>query len=242
MTRLLVSVRDASEVDAALAGGADIIDVKDPSRGPMGMADAAVIESVCAACAGKVPVSVALGELLEQQPGAKPGAYTAPDSRPTHVKLALAGALDVETDWRILLDRALTGTPQPIAVAYADHHRVRAPRPDDVLAWVLSKPFAAGLLIDTAVKDGADLFDWMTDGELVALIGRARQSGRLIALAGSLRGLSFAKAAALGSDILGVRGAACDTGGRLGRVTAENVATLADIIAARSATPALSGS
>jgi len=241
MTRLLVSVRDASEVAAALAGGADIIDVKDPSRGPMGMADAAVIAAVCAACAGKVPVSIALGELLEYKPeaGIPPGVDAI---QATHVKLAMAGALDMETDWRLLLDRALAGTPQPIAVAYADHHRVRAPRPDDVLAWVVSRPFAAGLLIDTAVKDGADLFDWMTDAELAALIGRARQGGRLIALAGSLRGLSFARAAALGADILGVRGAACDTGGRLGRITAENVATLADIIAARSATPALSGS
>jgi len=34
---LLVSVRSADEVDDALAGGADLIDVKEPSRGALGM-------------------------------------------------------------------------------------------------------------------------------------------------------------------------------------------------------------
>src|SRR4051812_47948913 len=33
---LLVSVRSAKEVEAALAGGADIIDAKEPSRGSLG--------------------------------------------------------------------------------------------------------------------------------------------------------------------------------------------------------------
>ena len=34
--RLLVSVRSADEVGAALAGGAEIVDVKEPSRGALG--------------------------------------------------------------------------------------------------------------------------------------------------------------------------------------------------------------
>ena len=33
---LLVSVRSAAEAATALAGGADLIDVKEPSRGPLG--------------------------------------------------------------------------------------------------------------------------------------------------------------------------------------------------------------
>ena len=36
---LLVSVRSADEAIAALAGGADVIDVKEPNRGALGAAD-----------------------------------------------------------------------------------------------------------------------------------------------------------------------------------------------------------
>ena len=39
MTRLLVSVRSAAEAEAALAGGAAVIDVKEPTRGALGRAD-----------------------------------------------------------------------------------------------------------------------------------------------------------------------------------------------------------
>ena len=37
--RLLVSVRNASEARAAINGGADVIDIKEPDHGPLGMAD-----------------------------------------------------------------------------------------------------------------------------------------------------------------------------------------------------------
>ena len=41
--RLLVSVRSADEVAAAMAGGADIIDAKEPARGSLGAVDAATL-------------------------------------------------------------------------------------------------------------------------------------------------------------------------------------------------------
>ena len=44
--QLLVSVRDLGEAAAALAGGADLIDVKEPIRGPLGRADEATIRGI----------------------------------------------------------------------------------------------------------------------------------------------------------------------------------------------------
>ena len=63
MPGLLVSVRSADEARAALAGGADVIDIKEPGRGPLGRADEATWRAVRAEVAGRVPVSAALGEL-----------------------------------------------------------------------------------------------------------------------------------------------------------------------------------
>ena len=45
MTRLLVSVRNGQEAEAALAGGAHVIDVKEPARGSLGRADETTLRS-----------------------------------------------------------------------------------------------------------------------------------------------------------------------------------------------------
>ncbi len=60
--RLLVSVRSVEEVREALVGGAHIIDIKEPSRGALGAADADVIRAVAAEVPPSIPVSVALGD------------------------------------------------------------------------------------------------------------------------------------------------------------------------------------
>ena len=52
MTQLLVSVRDAAEALFAVAAGADLIDVKEPSRGPLGAPDRQTLDAVLAAVAG----------------------------------------------------------------------------------------------------------------------------------------------------------------------------------------------
>ena len=48
MTKLLVSVRSVAEARIALAGGVDLIDVKEPRRGSLGAADAGIIAEIVA--------------------------------------------------------------------------------------------------------------------------------------------------------------------------------------------------
>ena len=63
---LTVEVRgfELSVLDA-LAGGADLIDIKEPTRGPMGWADPATIAAIVEHVDGRRPVSAALGELTD---------------------------------------------------------------------------------------------------------------------------------------------------------------------------------
>ncbi|MBV9124193.1 MAG: hypothetical protein JO112_12620, partial [Planctomycetes bacterium] len=68
MAGLLVSVRSAVEAEAALAGGATLIDVKEPAHGSLGRALDAILEEVVACVGGQCPVSAALGELREEAP------------------------------------------------------------------------------------------------------------------------------------------------------------------------------
>src|SRR3989441_13176046 len=64
--QLLVSVADASEAHAALLGGADVIDAKDPRQGALGAVRQVVLGAICTA--------VAAGRAL----GAAPGGEGAP--------------------------------------------------------------------------------------------------------------------------------------------------------------------
>ena len=60
--RLLASVRSAAEAAAALVGGADIVDAKEPGNGALGAVSPRVLLAITAALAGATPVSVALGD------------------------------------------------------------------------------------------------------------------------------------------------------------------------------------
>src|SRR5262245_34676088 len=60
--RLLVSVRSAAEVAAAVKGGADIVDAKEPGRGSLGPVSAPTLGAIIRSLPANVPLSVALGE------------------------------------------------------------------------------------------------------------------------------------------------------------------------------------
>jgi (5-formylfuran-3-yl)methyl phosphate synthase len=234
--RLLVSVRSADEVGAALAGGTEIVDVKEPSRGTLGAADIEVVRAVEKGLPAAIPLSVALGDPPDEE--AVRAAVGRLPSRcragAVILKLGFAGISGrqaVVTRLAAALDQARrVGSPAVVAVAYADHTRAPAPSPTDVL-WASARAGAAGVLLDTFVKDGRDLFASVSDEALAKWIAEARARGLLVAVAGSLGLDAIARVADAGPDVIGVRGAACE-GGRLGRVSAERVRQLRAAIAA----------
>jgi uncharacterized protein (UPF0264 family) len=71
-----------------------------------------------------------------------------------------------------------------------------------------------GCLLDTAIKDGRGLFDWLSPEALAALVGEGHVAGLEMALAGALRAEDLALVRATGADIAGVRSAACRDGRR----------------------------
>jgi hypothetical protein len=66
---LLVSVRTPAEAEEALAGGASIVDVKEPLQGALGRAEPAVISGIAAAVGSRVPWTMACGELAQWRDG-----------------------------------------------------------------------------------------------------------------------------------------------------------------------------
>ena len=63
MTRMLASVTGPEEAEIALTAGADIIDLKDPTRGALGAVATAVIRTTVSAVRKRRPVSAVAGDL-----------------------------------------------------------------------------------------------------------------------------------------------------------------------------------
>jgi uncharacterized protein (UPF0264 family) len=223
---LLVSVRDAAEARAAVAGGAAIVDVKEPARGPLGAADAAAITAVAAIAAERTPWTVACGELADVD---GLGAATRACRRlaggmPAAAKAGPAG-LDLAAWQRrfAAFAAALPADVEPVAVAYADAGRACAPDPAALIAAAASCGSRI-LLVDT--------FDKSAPGTLATAAGRARaaewvaaarEAGLRVAVAGRITLAELPVAVAIGADVVAVRAAVCG-GDRLGAVRRDLVA------------------
>ena len=237
MPQLLVSVRDAAEAAAALAGGADVVDVKEPARGALGAADPAVWDAVLRACSGRAPVSVALGEAAAVLwGGGVPADRAALPAGVRWAKLGPGGTSGGVRDgrqWELAHARGHFRPPPPAAgpfgwaeVAYADHAAADCPPPDELLA---ASADCEVFLLDTFRKDGRGLFDHLAPAAVARLCAAARARGLTVALAGSLRLEDVPRAAGCGAGVVAVRTAACD-GGRGGRVSAARVRELKDAL------------
>ena len=225
---LLVSVRDAAEASAALAGGATIIDVKEPSRGGLGPADPATIAAIAEVVAEEAAWTMACGELGEGVDAIAAhvrrvlAALPAAAVPPSAVKVGLAGLEG--TDWpRAFHDllAALPAGPQGMAVAYADWRAVRAPAPRAVVELAAAARCGA-VLVDTCDKSAGGLLDCLNADEVASLVADARRAGLRVAVAGRLTMGQIPVVSALGPDIVALRSAVCSNGPegaeRLGRV------------------------
>ncbi|HKP50321.1 MAG TPA: (5-formylfuran-3-yl)methyl phosphate synthase, partial [Gemmatimonadales bacterium] len=175
--RLLASVRSADEVRSAVSGGADIIDAKEPNRGPLG----AVSPEVFALIQTRVPLdlelSVALGDVTSPlEVHASIAAFgVVARLTPMFLKLGFSGVRR-HREIRALLEHACTaareiGSPSPrvVAVAYADHENAGCADPGTI--WdAAGGAGVAGVLMDTWSKGRGHLFDWIEPDRVQDLV------------------------------------------------------------------------
>jgi hypothetical protein len=221
---LLVSVVSAREARRALAGGADIIDVKDPREGALGAPAPRILSEVVRAVGTAAPVSVALGDLPALPHTAALAARGAALSGARYVKLGLRGVRELEAAVAMVraVADAVGAQARVVAAAYADAEALDPPAlAPEWLPAVVAQTGIAGALVDTFVKDGRGLYGWRSEPELADLIARTRQAGGQFAVAGQLRRGELSRTAA---DVVGVRSAVCRGGDRTSELDAELVA------------------
>ena len=237
--RLLVSVVSAAEARRALAGGADVVDVKDPAEGALGAPAPRVLSEVVAAVGAAAPVSVALGDDPGLPHTAALAARGAELAGAAYVKVGLRGVR--ELDHAVALLRAVADAVSPgtavIAAAYADAATLDPPALEPAsLPELVKRIGIAGVLVDTFVKDGRGLYGWMTDPALTDLIARTRTAGGTFAVAGQLQ-LAAGQLGRVAADLVGVRSAVCRGGDRSAELDVELVAAAVAEVRARALNP-----
>jgi uncharacterized protein (UPF0264 family) len=109
-----------------------------------------------------------------------------------------------------------------VLAGYADYHRAATLDPF-LLPEVARSASCDVVMVDTFIKDGKSLFDFMDEAACKHFIDD-------VALAGSIKLLEIPILKRIGTDIVGIRGAACSHGDRLtGTMQAENVRALIDL-------------
>lgn len=205
-TRLLISVRSASEAALALEGGADIIDVKEPRDGVLGAAPLDVIRAVVDTVAGRRPVSATVGDVPfhAAAEAARAVAATGVD----YVKIGAFGIWSAgDFDLRPFAPLIAAGR-RLVLVMFADR------APDFAVVPQLGAAGFRGVMLDTVAKDGSSLTAHLDMTTLSLFVTEACHAGLFAGLAGSLRATDIAPLLALAPDVLGFRGAACKGGAR----------------------------
>ncbi len=223
---LMVSVQNLDEAREAVAGGADIVDVKNLREMMVGSNFPPVIRECRNAFPRPFHVSVTLGVVPNQAGTVAMAVYGAAALGATSVKVGFIES-DYETALRILRESrsALEGfDTKLIAATFADSHLYHGI--DPTLVVKLGKESKSdGMLIDTLVKDGRNLFDFLGERALKDLVVEAKEAGMSAALSGTLRVANLHTLVRINPDIVGVRGAVCTRGDReKGNVDASAVA------------------
>ena len=225
--RLLVSTASVDDALAAVDGGADIVDAKDPSAGALGAVTFEVFRDIAAAVGGRRPLTAAMGD-AHSPASVETDARMFASLGAALIKVGLAettSAAEARTLAAAAIRGARSGGAGVVLVACADRlHEGVSPT---ALLDVASSAGAAGVLLDTADKRGPRLTELLSPASLAAWVERAHRQSLTVALAGQLRADDLPIVRQCGADVAGVRGAAC-RGGRGGAVEAARVRALLD--------------
>jgi uncharacterized protein (UPF0264 family) len=232
---VLISPKNEAEAAEAIAGGADIIDVKNPEEGPLGANFPWVIKRVRQIAPATIEVSCTLGEMPNLPGSMALAALGAATTGVNYVKAGLSGLKTFEKAVYLMQSvvkaaKDFNPSVKVVVSGYADAERISTV--DPLLVPKIAYDAHADIaMIDTAIKDGNNLFTFLTKPQLQHFVKEAHDYGLKAAFAGSLQKGNLPAVYALGADVVGVRGAACTLSDRVnGRITRKKVHELVEVV------------
>ncbi len=233
--KLLISPVNEDEAREAIAGQADIIDVKNPSEGALGANYPWIIKRIKEIAPENIEVSCTIGEAPGLPATVSLAALGAASTGVDYIKAGLYGIRTTDAAITLVnvITRAVKGSYPSVKVVvtgYADACRIGSVNPLETprIAHEGGADFA---MLDTALKDGRGLFTFLAEDQLKTFISEAQKYELKTALAGSLRKEDLNIIQTLGADVAGLRGAACANGDRInGQIRKDKVLELAETL------------
>lgn len=223
------------EATEAIAGGADIIDVKNPQEGALGANFPWVIKRIREIAPKHIQVSCAVGEVPNLPGSISLAALGAASLGVDYIKVGLRG-LRTPQEVSYLLKNVNKAAKEcnpkikVVAVGYADADRIDSINPL-LIPEIAFKTEVDVAMIDTAIKDDKNIFSFLTAKQLEKFVDSAHDLGLEAALAGSLKKQDLLIVYSLGADVAGLRGAACTNNDRIkGQITRNLVHEIAEVI------------
>ena len=223
---LMVSVQDLYEAKQALKGGADIVDVKNLQEALVGSAHPNVVKQIRDEVPSAHHASVTLGVVPDQIGTVSMAVYAAGTLDATSVKVGfMVSEYSVALETLLAAKEALAGTQTKlIGSLFADNLLYDGGIDPDLMVKLAKEGQCDGFLIDTLVKDGRNLFDFVPEERLKEMVLEGKELGMSTALSGHLKMSDLDELSRVNPDIVGVRGAVCQKGDRDSRVHWESVA------------------
>jgi uncharacterized protein (UPF0264 family)/dihydrodipicolinate synthase/N-acetylneuraminate lyase/TusA-related sulfurtransferase len=223
---LMVSVQNVEEALEAERGGADVVDVKNLQEALVGSGHPTTVRQVRAQIQPENHVSITLGVVPNQAGTVAMAAYAAAVMDATSVKIGFMQT-EYDTAVEILKEsrRAMDGyNTKLVGSLFADNLLYEGGLDPKLMVQLATDGECDGFLIDTLIKDGRNLFDFLTEAELHDMVLEGKKRGLSTALSGHLKLDDLDELARINPDIVGVRGAVCSTGDRDRAVAWEAVA------------------
>ena len=223
---LMVSVQDLYEAKQALKGGADIVDVKNLQEALVGSAHPNVVKQIRDEVPSAHHASVTLGVVPDQIGTVSMAVYAPGTLDATSVKVGfMVSEYSVALETLLAAKEALAGTQTKlIGSLFADNLLYDGGIDPDLMVKLAKEGQCDGFLIDTLVKDGRNLFDFVPEERLKEMVLEGKELGMSTALSGHLKMSDLDELSRVNPDIVGVRGAVCQKGDRDSRVHWESVA------------------
>ncbi len=220
-----MSIINPREADIIMHTKVDIVDIKDPSRGSLGIPNIDLLIDVATKICNVYECSTALGDLTGINPLISYTAFAISSIGLNYIKAGLEVKdkdIGMEIGRSIIEGVSLSSKKSKIVlVGYADYLRINSIDPISV-AEIAYRVGADGIMIDTRIKDGKNTFQFLDDSYLEKFVSLARNYNLFTAIAGSLSIEHICKAIEIGFDVIGFRGAACN-GGRMGSVSRDRI-------------------
>lgn len=220
MTQLLISVTSVEEAKIAIENGADIIDLKDPSKGALGALSIDLINSIIgyikAQDIATVNTSATIGDLPMQADLISRSVAELSKSKVDFVKIGFFEAIDYQP----CLDALHTSTSagiKLIAVLFAE-----STYPKSLIEAIKQAGFI-GIMLDTYNKNGLTLLDFYSEKKRQELALEVANAGLSFGLAGSLKLQHIDLLKEINPTYIGFRGGVCDENKRRLNLNAEKI-------------------